>query len=115
MIGFIIWSLFGVFIIGLGIKDMFNKEKANFGGIAEDIYVSLIVQKTYIDFMENGTKASAASGETFGINSAAEEKEVIFNKPFVYLIRKKGSNNIYFIGIVNTPIEYDETKDVCEG
>lgn len=99
----------------LGIKDMFNKEKANFGGIAEDIYVSSIVQKTYIDFMESGTKAAASSGGAFGITSAAEEKEVIFNKPFVYLIRKKESNNIYFIGIVNTPIEYDETKDVCEG
>ena len=94
---------------------MFNKEKANFGGIAEDIYVSSIVQKTYIDFMESGTKAAAASGGAFDITSAVEEKEVIFNKPFVYLIRKKGSNNIYFIGIVNTPIEYDETKDVCEG
>lgn len=99
----------------LGIKDMFNKEKANFGGIAEDIYVSSIVQKTYIDFMESGTKAAASSGGVFDIKSAAEEKEVIFNKPFVYLIRKKGSNNIYFIGIVNSPIEYDETKDVCEG
>lgn len=99
----------------LGIKDMFNKEKANFGGIAEDIYVSSIVQKTYIDFMESGTKAAAASGSSFDIKSAVEEKEVIFNKPFVYLIRKKGSNNIYFIGIVNTPIEYDETKDICEG
>lgn len=99
----------------LGIKDMFNKEKANFGGIAEDIYVSSIVQKTYIDFMESGTKAAASSGGAFGITSAAEEKEVIFNKPFVYLIRKKGSNNIYFIGTVNSPIEYDETKDVCEG
>lgn len=99
----------------LEIKDMFNKEKANFGGIAEDIYVSSIVQKTYIDFMESGTKAAASSGGAFDITSAAEEKEVIFNKPFVYLIRKKGSNNIYFIGIVNTPIEYDETKDVCEG
>ena len=99
----------------LGIKDMFNKEKANFGGIAEDIYVSSIVQITYIDFMESGTKAAAASGGAFDITSAVEEKEVIFNKPFVYLIRKKGSNNIYFIGIVNTPIEYDETKDVCEG
>lgn len=99
----------------LGIKDMFNKEKANFGGIAEDIYVSSIVQKTYIDFMESGTKAAASSGGAFDITSAAEEKEVIFNKPFVYLIRKKGSNNIYFIGIVNTPIEYDETKDICEG
>lgn len=99
----------------LGIKDMFNKEKANFGGIAEDIYVSSIVQKTYIDFMESGTKAAAASGGAFDITSAAEEKEVIFNKPFVYLIRKKGSNNIYFIGTVNSPIGYDETKDVCEG
>lgn len=99
----------------LGIKDIFNKEKANFGGIAEDIYVSSIVQKTYIDFMESGTKAAVASGGAFDITSAAEEKEVIFNKPFVYLIRKKGSNNIYFIGTVNSPIEYDETKDVCEG
>lgn len=99
----------------LGIKDMFNKEKANFGGIAEDIYVSSIVQKAYIDFMESGTKAAASSGGAFDIKSAAEEKEVIFNKPFVYLIRKKGSNNIYFIGTVNSPIEYDETKDVCEG
>lgn len=99
----------------LGIKDMFNKEKANFGGIAEDIYVSSIVQKTYIDFMESGTKAAASSGGAFDITSAAEEKEVIFNKPFVYLIRKKESNNIYFIGTVNSPIEYDETKDVCEG
>ena len=99
----------------LGIKDMFNKEKANFGGIAEDIYVSSIVQKAYIDFMESGTKAAASSGGAFDIKSAAEENEVIFNKPFVYLIRKKGSNNIYFIGIVNSPIEYDETKDVCEG
>lgn len=99
----------------LGIKDMFNKEKANFGGIAEDIFVSSIVQKTYIDFMESGTKAAASSGGAFDITSAAEEKEVIFNKPFVYLIRKKGSNNIYFIGTVNSPIEYDERKDVCEG
>ena len=99
----------------LGIKDMFNKEKANFGGIAEDIYVSSIVQKTYIDFMESGTKAAAASGAIFDSNSVSEAKSVIFNKPFVYLIRKIGSNNIYFIGTVNNPIEYDETKDVCEG
>ena len=88
---------------------------ANFDGIAKDIYVSKIVQKTYIDFMESGTKASAASGAIFDSNSVSEAKSVIFNKPFVYLIRKKGSNNIYFIGTVNSPIEYDETKDVCEG
>ncbi len=70
----------------LGIKDMFNKEKANFGGIAEDIYVSSIVQKTYIDFMESGTKAAAASGGACDITSAVEDNEVIFNKQVVYLI-----------------------------
>ena len=99
----------------LGINDMFIEGVANFDGIAKDIYVSKIVQKTYIDFMESGTKASAASGAIFDSNSVSEAKSVIFNKPFVYLIRKKGSNNIYFIGTVNSPIEYDEIKDVCEG
>lgn len=99
----------------LGIKEAFDKDKANFDEIAKNIYVSSIVQKTYIDFMESGTKAAAASGGTFDIKSAVEENKVIFNKPFVYLIRKKGSNNIYFIGTVNSPIEYDDTKDVCEG
>lgn len=99
----------------LGIKEAFDKDKANFDEIAKNIYVSSIVQKTYIDFMESGTKAAAASGGTFDIKSAVEENKVIFNKPFVYLIRKKGSNNIYSIGTVNSPIEYDDTKDVCEG
>ena len=99
----------------LGINDMFIEGVANFDGIAKDIYVSKIVQKTYIDFMESGTKASAASGAIFDSNSVSEAISVIFNKPFVYLIRKKGSNNIYFIGTVNSPIEYDEKVDVCEG
>lgn len=99
----------------LGINDMFIDGVANFDGIAKDIYVSKIVQKTYIDFMESGTKAAAASGAIFDSNSVSSAKSVIFNKPFVYLIRKKGSNNIYFMGIVISPIEYDETKGVCEG
>lgn len=99
----------------LGINDMFIEGVANFDGIAKNIYVSKIVQKTYIDFMESGTKAAAASGAIFDSNSVSKAKSVIFNKPFVYLIRKKGSNNIYFIGTVYSPIEYDETKDICEG
>ena len=37
MIGFIIWSLFGVFIIGLGIKDMFSKNPVGFWANTETI------------------------------------------------------------------------------
>ena len=39
MIGFIIWSLFGVFIIGLGIKDMFSKKPVGFWANTEKIKV----------------------------------------------------------------------------
>ena len=39
MIGFVIWSLFGVFIIGLGIKDMFSKNPIGFWANTETIKV----------------------------------------------------------------------------
>lgn len=113
---YVVDNLEGI-LLNLGVKDMFDKEKANLKGIADDIYVSSIIQKTYIDFMETGTKAAAATGNTYGTSSATVEeiKYVNFDKPFVYLIRKKGSNNIYFMGTIYDPIEYDENKDVCEG
>ena len=37
MIGFVIWSLLGVFIIGLGIKDMFSKNPVGFWANTETI------------------------------------------------------------------------------
>jgi len=39
MIGFVIWSLLGVFIIGLGIKDMFSKNPVGFWVNTETIKV----------------------------------------------------------------------------
>ena len=39
MIGFVIWSLFGVFIIGLGIKYMFSKNPVGFWANTETIKV----------------------------------------------------------------------------
>ena len=39
MIGFVIWSLLGVFIIGLGIKDMFSKKPVGFWANTETIKV----------------------------------------------------------------------------
>ena len=39
MIGFAIWSLLGVFIIGLGIKDMFSKNPVGFWANTETIKV----------------------------------------------------------------------------
>lgn len=100
----------------MGINDLFSEDKADLSGISNGIYVSVIKQKTYIDFMETGTKAAAASGATFDKNSPAgvTSYEVNFNKPFVYIIKEKNSDNIYFIGVVNKPTIYDENNNICE-
>lgn len=42
MIGFVIWSLLGVFIIGLGIKDMFSKNPVGFWANTETIKVKML-------------------------------------------------------------------------
>ncbi len=100
----------------MGINDLFSEDKADLSGIINGIYVSVIKQKTYIDFMETGTKAAAASGALFDKNSPAGviSHEVNFNKPFVYIIKEKNSNNIYFAGIVNNPTIYDANNSICE-
>lgn len=100
----------------MGINDLFSEDKADLSGISNGIYVSVIKQKTYIDFMETGTKATAASGALFDKNSPAgvTSYEVNFNKPFVYIIKEKNSDNIYFIGVVNKPTIYDENNNICE-
>lgn len=100
----------------MGINDLFEDGKADLSGIINGVYVSVIKQKTYIDFMETGTKAAAASGALFDKNSPAGviEHEVNFNKPFVYIIKEKNSDNIYFIGVVNNPTIYDANNSICE-
>ena len=100
----------------MGITDLFSEDKADLSGISNGIYVSVIKQKTYIDFMETGTKAAAASGALFDKSSPAGviEHKVNFNKPFVYIIKEKNSENIYFAGIVNNPTIYDANNSICE-
>ena len=96
-------------LISLGIKDAFNEDLANFKGIIKDdvdynLYISQAIHKSTIDLNENGTKAAAITYFGFSKNSAMPiEKEKIyikFNKPFLYLIKDKKSDNIWFFGTV---------------
>ena len=100
-------------LVKLGIKDAFNGEVANFKNILNEeadynIYVSEAIHKTHIDLNENGTKAAAIT--YFGMEKATAimpEKEKIsitFNRPFLYIIKDKNSDNIWFFGaIYNLP------------
>ena len=97
----------------MGINDLFTK-KCNLSKISDDLYVSNAIQKTFIDLNEKGTKASASTGIIIDKYTTVEENhELIFDKPFIYIIKEKNKENIWFIGFVNRPTMYDENNNIC--
>lgn len=99
-------------LIGLGIVDAFNKNTANFDLMETedsflDLYVGQAVHKTHIDLSENGTKAAAVTYFGMFKNTALpqqkEQLNIKFDRPFLYLIKEKNNNNIWFFGTVYEP------------
>lgn len=87
----------------LGMELAFNEATADFSGMdgSTDLYISKIVHKATIDVNEEGTEATAAtvvvmSGRS--ANAPARPVEFIANRPFLYFIVDKDSNNILFMG-----------------
>ncbi len=96
-------------LISLGIQDAFNPAKARFDNILKphvnySLYVSQAIHKTHIELNENGTKAAAIT--YFGLNKATaifpekEKIEIVFDRPFLYIIKDKNNDNIWFFGTV---------------
>ncbi len=89
----------------MGMEDVFG-QKADFSNMTQtdhELYISEILQKTYIEVNENGTKAAAATSvgvKTMSIHS--EVKTVRLDRPFVYMILDSESNLPLFIGILNS-------------
>ena len=83
-----------------------KKMNSDFG--IYNLYVDTAIQKTHIELTEKGTKAAAVTYFSgVGSNSAPmKEQEIIrinFNKPFIYLIREKNTNEMLFFGVVYEP------------
>ena len=89
----------------LGMTDMFDPACSDdFKALADDIYVSDVVQKTKIKVDEEGTEAAAVTMMTMKTSSAMTEPksvDIVVDKPFVYAIRDKETNIILFAGYVN--------------
>lgn len=87
----------------MGIKDAFSAI-ADFSEMSENnLSISKVVHKTHITVNEKGTKASAVTGVTMKsttVLTPATTKEVILNRPFVYMILDNENNMPVFIGMV---------------
>lgn len=92
---------------GMGLVSAFDKEKADFSGIAENIYISDIAHRAKIEVDEEGSRAAAVTEITMNVTGMLIEekdrKEFICDRPFVFVIRDKSSGTILFTGVVNEP------------
>jgi len=89
----------------MGINTAFNPNLADFLGMYskkpnENIYIKLILQKTFIEVDEKGTEAAAATVIGGGAGSAQPPKTIDFtcDRPFTYFIRNDATGDILFIG-----------------
>lgn len=89
-------------LTALGIRDMFNQEKANFRHISPTpLYVSKALQKAKVVVNEDGTKAAAAT--TAILLARSSPPWVIVDRPFLFLIRHNQTGTILFMGQINQP------------
>lgn len=91
----------------MGMEIAFNQEKANFSGMngsPEDLYLSAVVHKAFLDVNEVGTEAGGASGVVAASRSTAPETTFRADHPFIFLIQDNESDSILFLGRVVNPL-----------
>jgi len=91
--------------LGMGIA--FDDVRADFDRIADrdDLYISRVEQKTFIDVNESGTEAAAAT--TVGIGLTSLPPSLVFDRPFIFAIRERESGALLFIGRLGDPTAAD--------
>ena len=94
----------------MGITDVFDEELSNLSGIneKEDLFVSLVIQKAFVEVNEEGAESSAATAFRVKKGSSRFSKPpqpnmFICNRPFFYMIRERSSGLVLFSGRVVDP------------
>ena len=105
-------------LINLGITDAFDEGTADFSNMAElqageNLYVGDALHKANIDFTEKGIKAAAVTLFIMKTNAIImeepkEPETIRIDKPFLYLIKDKNTDEIWFVGTVYQPNSWEE-------
>lgn len=93
----------------MGLTDAFDPETADFSAMGSSdngpLFINDVIHKTYIKVDEKGTKAGAATAVEMNAESAApmeEPKQVILDRPFVYMIVDTEAMVPVFLGVLKS-------------
>ena len=87
----------------MGINKAFDERKAEFyhlGNSEFNLYIRDVIQKTSITVDTKGTKAGAVTSVSVDESASMIEKEVILNRPFIYMIIDYDTKLPIFIGSI---------------
>nr|XP_028593700.1 leukocyte elastase inhibitor-like [Podarcis muralis] len=89
----------------LGMIDVFDRSRADLSGMAasNQLYLSKVLHKAFVDVDEVGTKAAAATGAVVSNRSLPSYKLFEANHPFLFCIRHNPSDAILFLGKLCSP------------
>lgn len=92
-------------LANMGMGDAFDQERANLTGLGTssrgNIYINRVLHKTFISVSEEGTRAGAATmveANDRAMGVMVDQKEVILDRPFIYMIVDTESNLPIFMG-----------------
>lgn len=91
-------------LVAMGMGIAFTPFVADFGRITtvrDDLYISRVIHKSFIDVHELGTEAAAATA--VGVSVTSMPPVITIDGPFAFAIRERSSGTILFLGLVDDP------------
>lgn len=86
----------------MGMIDAFDDNRADFSGIraaGKGLYIKDVIHKAFIEVNEEGTEAAAATAVVVATKAMPMPNPVFrADRPFLYMILHKPSNNVLFMG-----------------
>lgn len=105
-------------LIDLGITDALDENLADFSNMTDadtGLYVYDALHKAKIDFTERGIKAAGVTVmialDAMAMMDDNKPEEIRIDKPFLYFIRDKETNEIWFVGTVYEPNSWEDDKE----
>ncbi|HSG47477.1 MAG TPA: serpin family protein, partial [Longimicrobiales bacterium] len=88
----------------MGMEEAFLPGGADFTNLSpmgEELFIDQVMQKTFIQVDEAGTKAAAATSVGVGVTSLPPQ--IVADHPFLFAIRERLSGTVIFTGLVGDP------------
>ncbi|KAK9961518.1 hypothetical protein ABG768_009302 [Culter alburnus] len=90
-------------LISMGMEDVFDMQKVNLSGMSSnnDLVLSKVIHKAFVEVNEEGTEAAAATGDIIFTDSHCQSFNA--DHPFLFFIRHNPTKSILFYGRFCSP------------